>query len=60
MAGRPDAEYHFTREAQELRRAWKAVTAEGRRLHLELANHHRASGLTCLLARNSALMRGPA
>lgn len=55
-----NAEYHFTREAQELRCAWTAASEEGRRLHLELANHHRATGLACLLARRSAMMPQPA
>ena len=51
MRNGSDARYHFTREAQELRRAWRANCDRSRRLHLELANHHRASGIACLLRR---------
>lgn len=60
MATRPDAEYHFTREAQELRHAWRARSREARQLHLDLANHHRATGLACLLARRSVIAADPA
>ena len=55
-----DAEYHFTREAQELRHAWRAVSDEARRCHLDLANHHRATGLSRLLARRSVAVADPA
>jgi hypothetical protein len=50
-----DAEYHFTREAQELRRAWGTQNHHARRRHIELANHHRLTGLSCLFARASLL-----
>ncbi|WP_375287910.1 hypothetical protein [Sphingomonas sp.] len=60
MAAHPDAEYHFSREAQELRHAWRAGSKEVRQLHLDLANHHRATGLACLLARRSVIAAEPA
>lgn len=45
------AEYHLRREAQELRRAWAASDGKVRKIHLELANHHRVRGIGFLLAR---------
>lgn len=51
MPRRRDAEYHFAREAQEFRHAWRARSEAARQVHLQLANHHRANGLACLLAK---------
>lgn len=45
-----DADYHFRREAEELRRAWQARSERARRIHIELANQHRMRGLNHLLA----------